>query len=177
MRHKVKASQSHPTLCDPIYCTVNGILQARILELVAMPCSRGFSQLKDQTQVSHTTGGFFTSQDTREAWDIEDSAYGWRTGQRMVGSRWPLWRCINMVLILSLETSTPQRHLYRIQGYWLILWKVGEMFAKGREKSQIEKNRNTRSLSSFLQFEEWALEILGWPIFRFFHNILWDLKE
>ena len=37
-----------------------GILQARILELVAVPSSRGFSQPRDQTQVSHITGGFFT---------------------------------------------------------------------------------------------------------------------
>ena len=38
-----------------------GILQARILECVAMPSSRGSSQPKDQTQVSHIAGGFFTS--------------------------------------------------------------------------------------------------------------------
>jgi len=37
-----------------------GILQARILEWVAMPSSRGSSQLRDQTQVSHMAGGFFT---------------------------------------------------------------------------------------------------------------------
>ena len=37
-----------------------GILQARILEWVAMPSSRGSSQLMDRTQVSHTAGGFFT---------------------------------------------------------------------------------------------------------------------
>ena len=29
---KVKVSQSSPTLCDPMYYTVHGILQARILE-------------------------------------------------------------------------------------------------------------------------------------------------
>ena len=38
-----------------------GILQARILEWVAMPSSRGSSQLRDQTQVSHTAGRFFTN--------------------------------------------------------------------------------------------------------------------
>jgi len=37
-----------------------GILQARILEWVAMPSSRGSSQPKDQIQVSHIAGGFFT---------------------------------------------------------------------------------------------------------------------
>ena len=36
------------------------ILQARILELIAMPCSRGSSQPKDQTQVSCIAEGFFT---------------------------------------------------------------------------------------------------------------------
>ena len=41
--------------------TVDGILQARILECVAFPFSRGPSQPRDQTQVSHTAGGFFTS--------------------------------------------------------------------------------------------------------------------
>ena len=34
------------------------ILQARILEWVAVPFSRGSFQLRDQTQVSHIAGGF-----------------------------------------------------------------------------------------------------------------------
>ena len=37
-----------------------GILQARTLEWVAMPSSRGSSQSRDQTQVSLIVGGFFT---------------------------------------------------------------------------------------------------------------------
>ena len=40
---------------------VHGILQARILEWVAFPSSRGSSQPRDQTQVSHIAGRFFTS--------------------------------------------------------------------------------------------------------------------
>ena len=58
---KVKVAQSRPTLCDPMGYTVHGILQARILEWIAVPFSRGFSQPRDQTQVSHTAGGHFTS--------------------------------------------------------------------------------------------------------------------
>ena len=42
-------------------------LQARILEWAAFPFSRGSSQPRDQTQVSCTAGGFFTSWATREA--------------------------------------------------------------------------------------------------------------
>ena len=64
---KVKAAWSCPTLCDPVVCTVHGILQARILEWVAFPFSRGSSQLRDQTQFSCTAGGFFTHWATREA--------------------------------------------------------------------------------------------------------------
>ena len=46
-----------PTLCDPMDCSppgssVHGILQARILEWVAIPFSRGSSTPRDQTQVS-----------------------------------------------------------------------------------------------------------------------------
>ena len=37
-----------------------GILQARILEWVAVPSSRGSSQPRDQTQVSRTADRFFT---------------------------------------------------------------------------------------------------------------------
>ena len=40
---KVKVTQFCPPLCDPMDCTVHGILQARILEWVAFPFSRGSS--------------------------------------------------------------------------------------------------------------------------------------
>ena len=36
----MKVAQSCPTLCDPMDYTVHGILQARILEWVAIPNSR-----------------------------------------------------------------------------------------------------------------------------------------
>ena len=40
----VKVAQSCPTLCDPVDHTVHGILEARMLEWVAFPFSRGSSQ-------------------------------------------------------------------------------------------------------------------------------------
>ena len=65
---KVKVTQSCPTLCNPMYYyTVHGILQARILEWVAFPFSRGSSQTRDRTQVSCNAGRFFTSRATRKA--------------------------------------------------------------------------------------------------------------
>ena len=57
---KVKVTQSCPTLCDP-RDLVHGILQARILEWVAFPFSRGSSQPRDLTQVSCIAAGFFTT--------------------------------------------------------------------------------------------------------------------
>ena len=56
---EVRVAQACPTLCNPRDHAVHGILQARILEWVAVPFSRG-SQSRDRTQVSHTAGGFFT---------------------------------------------------------------------------------------------------------------------
>ena len=64
---KVKVAQSCPALCDPMDYTVHGILQARILEQVAFPFSRGSSQPRDWTQFSHMAGRFFTSWAAREA--------------------------------------------------------------------------------------------------------------
>ena len=53
-------SQSCPTLCDPMDCIVHGILQARTLEWVTFPFSRGSSQPRGQTQVSLLQGIFPT---------------------------------------------------------------------------------------------------------------------
>ena len=58
---EVKVAQSYPTLCNPMDYTVHGILQARILEWVDFPLSRGSFQPRDQTQASRITGRFFTS--------------------------------------------------------------------------------------------------------------------
>ena len=74
-----KLLQSCPTLCEPMDCSppvssVHRILQARILEWVAMPSSRGSSQPRDPTQVSHIAGGFFTIWATREAQLIGEEA-------------------------------------------------------------------------------------------------------
>ena len=68
---KVK-SLSHIRLCDPVDCSppsssVHGILQARILEWVAISFTRGSSWPRDQTQVSHIAGRRFNLCATREA--------------------------------------------------------------------------------------------------------------
>ena len=49
------------------WTVVHGILQARTLEWIGSPFSRGSSQPRDRTQASCISGGFFTSSATREA--------------------------------------------------------------------------------------------------------------
>ena len=70
---KVLAPQSCPTLCDPMECSppvssVQGILQARILEWAAMPSSGGSSWPRDPIQASVSAGRFFTIWTTRDAY-------------------------------------------------------------------------------------------------------------
>ena len=61
MKVKVLAAQSCPNLCDRMNCSLPGssvyeILQVRILELVVIPFSRGFSQPRD----THTHRHIYT---------------------------------------------------------------------------------------------------------------------
>ena len=70
---RVKSLQSCPTICNTMNCSppgspVHGILQARILEWIAMSSSRGSSWPRDQTLIScfYIVGGFFTHWGTWE---------------------------------------------------------------------------------------------------------------
>ena len=71
-RVEAVVSQLCLTLCRHMDCSlpgysVHGILQARILEYVAVPFSRGSSQPRDQTQVSCIAGRFLNTIATWEA--------------------------------------------------------------------------------------------------------------
>ena len=62
--NSVLVAQSCPTLCNPVDCSLPGssvhaILQARILEWIAILFSSGSSQPRDQTQVFQIAGRFF----------------------------------------------------------------------------------------------------------------------
>ena len=73
---KVLVSQLCLILCDPRDCSTpgssaHGILQARILEWVAISFSRGSSQPRDQTQVFCIAGRFFTNWATQKSLGIK----------------------------------------------------------------------------------------------------------
>ena len=67
----------------PMDYTVLGILQARILEWVTFPFSRGSSQPRDETQVFHIAGRFFTNWAIREALDSL-SQYKVKSPQKLI---------------------------------------------------------------------------------------------
>ena len=100
VKGRSEVAQSCPTLCDPMNCSlpgssVHGILQARILEWVAISFSRRPSWPRDWTQVSCIVGRCFTIWATREIHTIfltgkypERSLIWWNRGKRWWRLRW-----------------------------------------------------------------------------------------
>ena len=86
---KMKVTQSCPTLWNPMDYTFHGILQARILEWVAIPFSRGYSQPRDQTQLPLIAGRFFTD---------------WATMDILAYSTFGYWMCCMNICVLSCFT-------------------------------------------------------------------------
>ena len=86
--------------CSPLSM---GILQARILEWIAIPFSRGSSQLRDWTQVSHIASRSFAVWATREAQEY------WGAYSFSRGPSWPRnWTgvfCITGGFFLPAELS------------------------------------------------------------------------
>ena len=86
----VLATQSCQTLCDPMDCSppVHGILQARILEWIAISFSRGSSRPRDWTPGSYNAGSLFTD------WAIREYKKGdiisWFAADSM-GLNWIFW--------------------------------------------------------------------------------------
>ena len=82
LKSESEVTQSCPTLCDPMDCSlpgssVHGIFQARVLKWIAISLSRGSSQPRGQTRISHIVGRPFTIWATQTAcklptlhWDL-----------------------------------------------------------------------------------------------------------
>ena len=99
------------TLCYPTDYVVHGILQARILEWVTFPFSRGSSQPMEWTQVSRIAGKFFTNWATREAqnrvmWSqIEnDEAATWKCDIILVGGE-PWRKCLSKEVVFEVRSA------------------------------------------------------------------------
>ena len=86
-------SSSLWSLCSLPGSSVHGILQARILEWIAIPFSRGSSRSTDQIQVSCIAGRFFTLGATKETFPLRDltakfvtamSSFLWEIGKEEI---------------------------------------------------------------------------------------------
>ena len=109
LKVKVKVAQLCLTLCDSMDCTVRGTLQARILEWVAYPFSRGSSQPRDWTQVSHIAGSFFTSWATRETQPI------WEKNLKTSGYMYMWWLRASQVTQFSGSVTSNSLWLHGLQ--------------------------------------------------------------
>ena len=106
--------ESHSVMSDSLQ--PHGILQARILDWVAFPFSRGYSQSRDQTQVSQIAGGFFTSWATRKPKNTGVGSLYLTQGIFLTQElNWGLLRCGQILYQLNYFTS---------QCYWCYMVEI-----------------------------------------------------
>ena len=124
--------------------SVHGILQARMLEWVAIPSSRGSSWPRDWTWVSSIAGRFFTLWATREAippcsiykccgweWQRRKASGGWRGGSHRAQvdvntvSHNAIWSLL--VYLFAHYTSTRQKSFQSNEG---VMWETGTQINK-----------------------------------------------
>ena len=89
--------------CSPPGSSVHGIVQARILEGVAMPSSRGSSQPRDQTQVFRIAGGFFTIWATRA-----DAIIGGEISNKNAAAIWALMGSGHDNCMATIHAESPE---------------------------------------------------------------------
>ena len=145
------ASKSCPTLLWPPWTvaaprtgsSVHGILQARILEWVAMPSSRGSSQCKDWTHVScnsFTAGRFFTTEPP-----VKDPPAMWET-----------W-------VWSLDQEDPLEKGMATHSSILRTSLVAQMVEKKKKKSACSAEfHGQRSLASYSLWDCKELDVTEW---------------
>ena len=112
---KVWVAHLCPTLCNSMECSppgssVQGLLQARILEWVAIFFSRGSSQPRDWTQVSRIAGGFFT------VWATREDLVPW-PGTKPVSPAVEVWKV--------LTTGPPEKFLFKFSRNHLTVFQSG----------------------------------------------------
>ena len=113
---KVLVIQSCPTLCDPTDCSlpsssVHGILQARILEWVAIPFSRGSCRPRDWTWDSCFAGRFFTIWATSS---VQSLCHVWLFATPWTAARQASLSITNsrsLPKLMSIESVMPSNHL------------------------------------------------------------------
>ena len=125
-------------------CTVHGILQVSIQEWVAIPFSRGSSQPRDQTQVSHIAGGFFTSWAITEAQEHREGSLSLLQQSFPTQElNWGLLHCRQILYQLSYQGSqsslllitSPEEKHHDHSVINVVNWSIWKESSKMEEKS------------------------------------------
>ena len=133
-------------LCDPMDCSpqvssVHRILQARILEWVAISSSRQSSWPRDRTSVSWIAGRFFTNWATREAQWLTYIEQVWKgSGKHLVSLSWipSLTSAVTMLISQLCPTlcnpmNQPDSSVHRILQARILEW-VAIPFSRGSSR-------------------------------------------
>ena len=165
-------------LCDPKDYTVHGILQARILEWVAFPFSRGSYQPRDQTQVSHIAGEFFTNWAIREALymlHIQFSSVQSLSCVRLFATPWiaahqaslSITNSQSSLKLISIKSVMPSSHLILYSPLLLLppippsirVFSVSQFFAWGGQSIRVSASTSLLPMN----IQDWSpLEWTGW---------------
>ena len=120
-----------PNLCDPMDCSppgssVHRILQARILEWVAISCSRISSRPRNRTQVSCIAGRVFTTWPTRKALKTKETVAHFLVGLQILVP--PLAHCPSASLWPTVLTFKKENVIHFMECLrwlnWSTFWKV-----------------------------------------------------
>ena len=145
-----KLLQSCLTLWDPMECSppgssVHGILQARTLERVAMPSSKGPFRPRDRTRVSCIAGGFFTAEPPRKPSRLR-------------------WTCIRWRVLVG---KAGRRHRHTEEGHVQTEAEIGVMRPEVRGRLEPRWKRQARILPSLVPWQgAWPSQHLDfglWP--------------
>ena len=148
---KVKFPHLCLTLCDPMDYPVHGILQARTLEWVAFPFSRGSSQPSDQSQPSHIAGRFFYQLSHQGRLRILE----WGAYSFFSGSSWPRVSCIAGRFFTNWairETPPPPPHPPKKKSILQLVHKYKEYILSPSIRSEIQsppRKLHGKHLSTF----------------------------
>ena len=135
--------------------SVHGILQARILEWVAIPFSRASSQPRDRTQLFYTAGIFFTVWATREA-----HCYPYLCFVYWMVSLLKMEPC----LILSTYQNAWPRGVWSTCDWWMNKWKWGRS-GNGFYESRIDSEFAWILIQPLFFFFSYSASYL-WHLFR-----------
>ena len=146
----MKVAQSCLTFCNTMDYRVNGIFQARILEWVAVPFSRGSSQPRDRTRVSCIAGRFFTSWASREAQEYWSELSGMGKSPCMCVHAKSLQ--LRLILCSPMDCSTPGSPAHGVFQARILEW-VAVPFSRG---SSQPRDRIQVSCIAGRRFNLWA---------------------